>query len=366
MNYKYKTMEEIALLHTDENLMFALELMDMDFEETESREELAKKLIQAQKEHLHEIFYMASYEDLQALEIMSRNEGSFVKSDTLGLYKGLFDDSLLELPGELCLTTPVDAEVEEEYLEIYTSQEFLDLFKEYLTDDQKKLGFALDEMSRIIRGCLYYYGAIEMQELYKVVASKYKELNENLFKTVLGYKYTLNYAYNSEMFGNKEYIKDVLFDSFYTLQEAKAWKSSVRELKDFTREELFEAGDDFFIENHESFEELAQYFRPYFQPTDLDYEDFGNVSEESMFDFVMLNTKELLQRTVMHGEIVADFLESFNFETTEQTQNGLTLLTNHVNNLSRWDNRGYSAVEKMSRGEEKNNVIPIRAFRKKS
>ncbi len=366
MNYKYKTMDEIALMHTEDALMSALELMDMDFEETESKEELVSKLVQAQKEHLHEIFYMASYEDLQALEIMSKNEASFVKSDTLGMFKGLYPDSLLELPGELCLITPVDMVEYDEYLEIYTSQEFLELFKEYLTDNQKQLAFALDEMSRIIRGCLYYYGAIEMEQLYELVSSKYKELNENLFKTVLGYKYTLNYAYNSEMLGNKEYIKDVQFDAFNNLQEVKGWKSKVREYKNISREELFEAGDDFFIENQDSFEALSQYFKPAFQPTEIDYEDFGDASKDGMFDFIMQNTTELLQRTVIHGEIVADFLEYFEFNTLEETQEGLTRLTNHANNLSRWDNRGYSVNEMMNRVDEVNNVVPIKAYWKKS
>lgn len=368
MNYKYKTMEEIALTYTAEDLMFALDLMDMDFEETESKEELATKLIQTQKEHLHEIFYMASYEDLQALDMMIKNGGSFINGDILGMYKGLFPESLLELPVELCLITAMDdnnEEVEDNLnFEIFISEEFIALFKDYLTEDQKALAFALDEMARIIKGALYYFGAIEMDQLYNIVSKKYKELNINLFKTVLGYKHSLYYAYETEMLGNKEYIKSEFFDGYHGLNEVKGWKSTVREYKNFQREELFAAGDDLFIENRESYDKIAQYFKPYYQPLEEDLEDFEFLSEDIQYDFFMQNTMELFQRTPNLDDVVAIFLEYFKFKTNEQSKNGLTLLLNHVNNLSRWENRGYSADEMIKR-EKDSNIIPMKAYRKK-
>ncbi len=368
MDYNYKTMEEIALLHSEDDLMFALELMDMDFEETESKEGLAKMLVAAQKEHLHEIFYMSSYEDLQAFEIMSKNKGSFITGDILSMYKGLFPESLFDLPQDLCLVTPMKLVGEESQrninYELFVSQEFLELFKEYLTEDQKALCFALDEMARIIRGCLYYYGAVEMEELYSIVSKKYKELNKNLFKTVLGYKHVLYYVYESEMLGNNEYIKDEMFESYYELSEVRHWKSTVREYKDFKREELFAAGDELFIENRESYDKIVKYFKPFYEPLEEDLEGFEDLSEEVQYDFFMQNTLELLQRSLDHNAVAALFLESFRFKTNEQSNKGLFMLQKHVNNLSRWENRGYSADEMILRVKD-TNVIPMKAYRKK-
>ncbi len=396
MNYKYKTMEEVALTYPEDDLMYALDLMDMDFEETETREVLAKRLVQAQKNHLNEIFHMASYEDLQALEIMSQNQGHFIDGDVLTMHKGLFPDDLLNLPEDLCLLANDENRYNmesESYVsyESYCSEEFLNLFKEYFTQEKKALAFALDEMARIIKGCLYYYGAIEIEDLYKIVSSQYKELNRNLFKTVLGYKHSLYYAYETEMLDDKEYIKDEFFDVFHSLEEVEEWKSVVGEYKSFEREELFDAGDDLFVEDLEAHTKVVKYFEPYFEaPEDEDEDDdifdiFGEdddiydedeVEDEDeeidfeledgvLFGFVMINTVELLQRTLDQSEIIGNFLEYFNFENIEMANNGLTLLMNYVNNLSRWDNRGYSPVELREKYTKNNNVIPMKAYRKK-
>lgn len=373
MNYKYKTMEEVALTHTQDEIMFALELMDVDFEESQDKEDLVKKLVETQKNHLSEIFHMASYEDLQALEIMSENQGHFIDGDVLTMYKGLFPDNLLDLPEDLCLIA-FENESEEEELDLnisyesYCSQEFLNLFQEYLTTESKALAFALDEMARIIKGSLYYYGAVEINELYEIVSSKYKELNRNLFKTVLGYKHSLFFAYESEIFEDKEYITNEFFDYFYKISEVKKWKETIGEYKNIEREALFEAGDDLFIEDKEAYKKVASYFEAHFvPPVEAEDEDidFAFEDDEFLFGFIMLNTVELLQRALNHNEIVEDFLGDFDFETTELANNGLTLLANYINNLSRWDNLGFSPDELIRKNNTKNNVISMGDYQKK-
>ena len=134
-----------------------------------------------------------------------------------------------------------------------------------------------------------------------------------------------------------------------------------------------------------------KYFEPYFEaPEDEDEDDdifdiFGEdddiydedevededeeidfeLEDRVLFGFVMINTVELLQRTLDQSEIIGNFLEYFNFENIEMANNGLTLLMNYVNNLSRWDNRGYSPVELREKYTKNNNVIPMKAYRKK-
>ena len=368
-------MEEVALTYTEDDLMFALDLMDMDFEETETKEVLAKRLVETHKGHLNEIFHMASYEDLQALEIMSKNQGHFIDGDVLTMFKGLFPDNLLDLPEDLCLLAYRDNHDNMESdsfvsYESYCSEEFLNLFTEYFNEEKKALAFALDEMARIIKGSLYYYGAIEIDDLYEIVSGKYKELNRNLFKTVLGYKHSLYYAYETEMLNDKEYIKNEFFDNYHLLNEVKQWKSVVGEYKGYERDELFEAGDDLFIEDLEAYKKVESYFKPYFEAPEEDDEDEDEeidfeLEDEVLFGFMMMNTIELLQRTLDQSEIIGNFLEYFNFKNIELANNGLTLLTNYVNNLSRWDNRGYSPDELHRKNTENNNVVPMRAYRKK-
>lgn len=370
MKFKYETMDEIVRLHNKENIMYALDTMDIGFEETESHKELAQKLVKAQKEFLHEIFYMASYEDLEAFEIMSKKHGVFSEDDVFTMPQGLFPDLLLDLPIELCLVTPLedgDGETKETgNVEFLVSQEFLELFKEYLTENQRGLAFALDEMARIIHGCLYYYGALEMDRLYEIVSKQYKELNKNTFKTVLAYKNSLDLAYETEILGNTEYLKSIAFLEEYTLEEVEKWKSSGLKHKKFSREEFFEAGDEIFLENRKSFESVIKHLKPFFKPS-TDY--FGvdeSLGKEFQYYLFMEALVNILHRSKNQNEVIHIFLEAFDFTSENHANEALTLMTNHINNLSSWENLGHSNEEIILNREEKSNVVPLRAFRKKS
>lgn len=363
MGYKYNKIKEVIKLNKKEELTIACEIMNLDYMESTKKDELVNMLAEEFIKYPTELYYMLSAEDLRLLKKMFENDGIvIIQEDEIPTTSSYTEFEALGTLTDFCL---IDSEVKvvdgKNVMEGFVSKEFAEVFKEFTDDNRITHAEYLDEVAAIINGCLYFYGAIHMDELYNIVLKKMGSLDRKLFTRTLSYKYALSDFYTSMFIGEEEYIVDSEFSLYYDIEEIHRWNKGVG-YKEYSKEELMAASDPLYIENMEHYKPFHDYFKKFYVVEPETLEMFPEMPEDLFYDIYIADAIELFRVTPINDGAVEDFMLSFDFNNTDEIEKGLDLLHSYVNNLSRWEYKGYTPNDLKNRKMERSNVIPMKAY----
>ncbi len=361
MEYKYLNMREIIEKYEEEEIQNTLDLMNVDFVEDAEKEELVTLLENAIRDYVIEVYYMLSHEDLVLLNRMKENHGEYTFRDDSEPSDGppAELESLSSLL-DLCLIHP-DFDMEDiGQIHAHVSREFIELFETYLVPERLSMAAYLDEAAKIIKGVLYYYGAVEIDKLYEIVSRNHGNMDSKFFSRVLSYKYSLQDTYASIMFDDKEYIVDIDFEIFYDISEIRRWNKG-QGYKAYEKPDFMDAADPSFIEHEKEYEELFGYFQEHFTPDEEFITMYPHIPEEFYFGFYLDRTIEIARKTRETDQVIEEFLADMNFDEEKDIKSGKKMLMDYLNRISRWDNLGF-ANDEMPKLKLGRNVVHMKAY----
>ncbi len=360
MEYKYLKMREIIEKYEEEEIQNTLDLMNADYEEDAEKEELINLLEKALTDYVIEVYYMLSHEDLVLLNKMKENHGEYTFRDDNDNEGPAAELESLSSLLDLCLVHP-DFDMEDiGQIHAHVSQEFIDLFEVYLVPERLSMAAYLDEAAKIIKGALYYYGAVEIDSLYEIVSRNHGNMDSKFFNRVLSYKYSLHDAYASIMYEDKEYIVDIDFEIFYDISEIRRWNKG-QGYKAYERLDFLDASDPSYIEQEEEYEKLFSHFQEHFTPDEEFITLYPHIPEEFYFGFYLDRTIEIARKTRETDEVINEFLADMNFDQEEDIKSGKKMLRDYLNRISRWDNLGF-ADDEMPKLKLDRNVVHMKAY----
>jgi len=363
MGYKYNKIKEIIKLNKKEELIIACDILNLEYKESTKKDELVNILAEEFIKYPTELYYLLSAEDLRLLRKMFENEGMVtIEEDQIPSGTSYTEFEALGTLTDLCLIDSDVKVVEGQNVMVgYVSKEFADAFKEFTDDNRIAHAAYLDEVAAIINGCLYFYGAIHIDELYNIVLRKMGSLDKKLFTRTLSYKYALSDFYTSMFIGEEEYIVDSEFSLYYDIDEIHRWNKGVG-YKDYSKEELMAAADPLYIENMTLYKPLHYYFKKFYVVEPETLEMFPEMPEDLFYDIYIADAIEMFRVSPLNDDVVEDFMLSMDFNNSEEIEKGLELLHSYVNNLSRWEYKGYTPNDLKNRKMERSNVIPMKAY----
>ncbi|MGB4590249.1 MAG: hypothetical protein WBI17_13620 [Clostridiaceae bacterium] len=363
MGYKYNKIKEIIKLNKKEELSIACEILNLEYTESTKEEELINILEEEFIKYPTELYYVLSAEDLRLLRKMFENDGMVtINEDEAPSATSYTEFEALGTLTDLCL---IDSDVKvvdgKNVMIGYISKEFADVFKEFTDDNRIAHAAYLDEVAAIINGCLYYYGAIHIDELYNIVEKKMGGLEKKLFTRTLSYKYALSDFYTSIFIGEEEYIVDSEFSLYYDIDEIHHWGKGVG-YKDYSKEELMAAADPLFIENMKDYKPFHDYFKKFYVVDSVTLEMFPEMPEDLFYDIYIADAVEMFRISSLSEGVIEDFMMSMDFNNSEEIEKGLELLHHYTNNLSRWEYKGHTPNDLKNWKMERSNVIPMKAY----
>lgn len=361
MEYKYLNMREIIEKYEEEEIQNTLDHMNVDFVEDAEKEELITLLENAIRDYVIEVYYMLSHDDLILLNKMKENHGEYTFRDDSEVVDGppAELESLSSLL-DLCLIHP-DFDMEDiGQIHAHVSREFIELFETFLVPERLSMAAYLDEAAKIIKGALYYYGAVEIDKLYEIVSRNHGNMDSKFFNRVLSYKYSLQDSYASIMYDDKEYIVDIDFEIFYDIAEIRRWNKG-QGYKAYERLDFMDASDPSFIEHEKEYEALFAYFQEHFTPDEEFITMYPHIPEEFYFGFYLDRTIEIARKTRETDQVIDEFLADMNFEAEEDIKSGKKMLMDYLNRISRWDNLGF-ANDEMPKLKLGRNVVHMKAY----
>lgn len=362
MEYKYKTIREIIEKYEEDHIMDALDFMHLDFEEDTTQEELMGILEEGIRQYGNELFYMLSHEDLVYLSRMKENQGKVNFEDNKDLEAGP-PEELMAIAGliELCLVYPEVDEEDPNLIAVHVSREFMDLFENFLIPERLSMAGYLDEAAKIIKGALYYYGALELDKLHEIVMKNHGNMDRKLFNRVLSYRHSLTHEYESVFLEDKEYIVDTDFETFYEIEDTLTWNRG-QGYKEFERPDFLEAADPLFVEREVEYEEIYDYFFDKFVVNEEVKEKYPHIPDDFYYAYFIEMLLDLGRKSKETDEIVEAFLEEMDFASEEESREGRKLVIDYLNKVSRWDNLGFAHDEmpKLKLGNK--NVVHMKAF----
>lgn len=345
----------------EEDILDALDDMNLDFEPDASKEELVSILEEGIRQHIIEVYYMLSHEDLVVLNKMKENNGEYVFADDFDVEKGPSKEfeALSSLIG-LCLIQPQFDEKDIDHVHAHVSREFMEIFESYLLPERLSMAAYLDEAAKIIKGALYYYGALDIEKLYEIVSTNHGNMDSKFFNRVLSYKLSLIDEYSSVMYEDKEYIVDIDFDLFYSIADIRRWNKG-QGYKAFEKPDFLEASEVTFIEHEDEYTKLFDYFEEFFLQDEEVIEMYPHIPEEFYFAFHLDQAIETARKSHDIDSVIEDFMSYMVFEKDEEYTNGKKMLVDYLNKISRWDNHGY-ANDEMPRLKLERNVVHMKAY----
>lgn len=363
MGYKYNKIKEIIELNKNDELSIACDIMNLEYKESTKTDELVTILEEEFIKYPTELYYVLSAGDLRLLRKMFENDGMvMIEEEIIPTDSSYTEFEALGTLTDLCL---IDSDVKavdgKNVMAGYVSKEFADVFKEFTDDNRIAHAAYLDEVAAIINGCLYFYGAIHIDELYNIVLRKLGSLEKKLFTRALSYKYALSDFYTSMFIGEEEYIVDSEFSLYYDIEEIHRWNKGVG-YKDYSKEELIAAADPLYIENMSHYKPFHDYFKKFYVVEPETLEMFPDMPEDLFYDIYIADAIELFRVSSLSDGVVEDFMLSMDFNNSDEIENGLELLHSYVNNLSRWEYKGYTPNDLKNRKLERSNVIPMKAY----
>jgi hypothetical protein len=361
MSYRFENMKDIIEKYQEDEIRYACDLMNLDYEDSFDKAALVSLLETGQKNYVSEIFYMLSHEDLMLIQIMKENEGVFEFRDDTTLEEGPPREleSLSNLL-DLCLIQP-DIDLDEEgMVRTHMSREFLDTFQVYLEPERLSMAGYLDEAAKIIQGVLYYYGAVEIDVLYDMV-SRNHGISRDMFNRVLGYKHALTDSYAPIFLGDVEYIADLDFDLHYHIEDVKRWNKG-QGYREYSRNELLEASEPSFVEKKEDYEKILEYFKKYYRPDPQFVAMYPNIPEDFYYNFHVDKTIEMGRKSHDLGQVLSDFFQDMDFSEEEELKAGTKLMLDYLNGISKWENLGYAHDEMPKLKMENTNVVHMKAY----
>ena len=362
MDYKYLTIREIIEKYEVDNIMDALDFMHLEFDVESPLEELITMLEEGIRQYGIEIFYMLGHEDMVHLKEMKENNGRFTFTDEEDPEEGP-PEELMEIIAliDLCLVQPEMDDEDNSLVTVHVSKEFIDLFESFLVPERLSMAAYLDEAAKIIKGALYYYGALELEALHEIVQKNHGNMDMKLFNRVLSYRHSLTHEYYSVYLDDKEYIVDVDFETFFDIDEIKTWNRG-QGYKSFERPDFLEAGDLMFIEREEEYDEIYDYFYDRFILSEEAQEKYPHIPEDFYYGYFIEMLLDLGRKSKETNEIVEAFLEEMDFSSDEEKRHGKKLVIDYLNTVSRWDNLGFANDEmpKLKLGNK--NVVHMKAY----
>lgn len=361
MEYKYLKIREIIEKFDKVDIEDSLDDMNLDFEADAEKEELITILEEGLKQHIIEVYYMLSHDDLVILNKMKENNGEYTFADDFDEEKGPSEEfealfSLLEL----CLIHTDFEENDMDHIHAHVSREFIEIFEPYLIPERLSMAAYLDEAAKIIQGALYYYGALDIDKLYEIVSANHGNMDRKFFNRVLSYKISLMDAYSSVMYEDKEYIVDIDFDLFYEISDIRRWNKG-QGYKAFEKADFIEASDVVYIEHEEEYEKLYDYFEEFFIQDDEIIEMYPHIPEEFYFAFHLDQAIESARKTPDMDNVIEEFMSYMEFEKDEEYTAGVKILVDYLNKITRWDNHGF-ANDEMPRLKLERNVVHMKAY----
>jgi len=362
MDYKYLTIREIIEKYEEDNIMDALDFMHLEFDEDSSIEELITTLEEGIRQYGIEIFYMLGHEDMLHLKEMKENNGRFTFKDGKDPEEGP-PEELMEIIGlvDLCLVQPEMDDEDISLVTVHVSKEFMDLFESFLVPERLSMAAYLDEAAKIIKGALYYYGALELEALHEIVQKNHGNMEMKLFNRVLSYRHSLTHEYDSVYLDDKEYIVDIDFETFFDIDDIKTWNRG-QGYKSFERPDFLDAADPMFIEREEEYDEIYDYFFDKFTLSEEVKEKYPHIPEDFYYGYFVEMLLDLGRKSKETDEIVEAFLEEMKFSSDEEKRHGRKLVIDYLNKISRWDNLGFANDEmpKLKLGNK--NVVHMKAY----
>ena len=363
MEYKYSKIKEIIKLNKKEELTIACDILNLEFKESDKKDELVNILVEEFIKYPTELYYVLSAEDLRLLRKMFENDGMvMIEEEEISAENSYTEFEALGTLTDLCL---IDSDVKvvdgKNVMIGYVSKEFAEVFKDFTDDNRIVHAAYLDEVAAIINGCLYFYGAIHIDELYNIVLKKMGSLEKKLFTRTLSYKYALSDFYTSMFIGEEEYIVDSEFSLYYDIDEIHRWNKGVS-YKDYSKEELMAAADPLYIENMDHYKPFHDYFKKFYVVEPETLEMFPDMPEDLFYDIYIADAIEMFRVSPINDDVVEDFMLSMDFNNSDEIEKGLELLHSYVNNLSRWEYKGYTPNDLKNRKLERSNVIHMKAY----
>ncbi|MFH5836545.1 hypothetical protein ACHAL6_10775 [Proteiniclasticum sp. C24MP] len=362
MEYKYQTIREIIEKYEEDHIMDALDFMHLEFEEDATLEELISILEDGLKQYGIELFYMLSHEDMVHLSEMKKNHGRFTFEDEKDLEAGP-PEELMEIIGliDLCLVYPEMDDEDMNLVAVHVSKEFMDLFEDFLVPERLSMAGYLDEAAKIIKGALYYYGALELEKLHEIVMKNHGNMDRKLFNRVLSYRHSLTHEYESVYLEDKEYIVDMDFANFYEIEDTLSWNRG-QGYKEFERPDFLDAADPLFVEREEEYEEIHNYFFDKFVVNEEVKEKYPHIPDGFYYAYFIEMLLDLGRKSQETDEIVEAFLEEMNFASEQERVQGRKLVIDYLNKISRWDNLGFANDEMPKLKLDNQNVVHMKAY----
>jgi len=362
MEYKYKTIREILEKYEENQLMDALDYMHLEFEEDAEETELISILEEGLRQYGIELFYMLGHDDLAHLSRMKENQGRFTFRDSEDPMAGP-PEELMEILGlmDLCLVYPEVDDEDPDFITVHVSKEFLDLFESFLVPERLSMAGYLDEAAKIIKGALYYYGALELDKLHEIVMKNHGNMDRKLFNRVLSYRHSLTHEYESVYLDDKEYIVDADFENFHEIEDTLAWNRG-QGYKEFERPDFLEAGDPLFVEREEEYDEIYDYFFDKFTISEDVKEKYSHIPDGFYYSYFIELLLDLGRKAGETDEVVEAFLEEMEFSSEAEKREGRKLVIDYLNKVSRWDNLGYANDEIPKLKLDNQNVVHMKAY----
>lgn len=360
MGYRFETISDIIRRYKKDEIMIALDVMDVDYKKSWRKGELMEKLEEALRTYVTEIFYMLSQRELGILKSMTEHEGNYILNPEAEEEAEVLDS--LGILANFCLIDPEVSFDEEGRHKASASREFLELFTPYLEPVRLSQAAYLDEAARLIAGCLYYYGALPVDDLYSIVSRNHGNMDRKMFERVLSYKEALADLYIPLYDKDVEYIVDPDFSQFHTLKDVAAWGKGVS-YKPFTRTELLDAGHPLFLEEPEGYGEIYDALEPHLAVDAELTQAFPEISREFVLGMLLDRTIALWRMLGPYEEIITELWTNLEFDSLKESKELAQRMKSYLQSLSRWDLKGYSLEEHKARKMRMgNNVIPLKAY----
>lgn len=362
MDYREVSLEMFIGYSTKEMLVETCEYLQVDHKKSWNKTKLSEALAQSYRALPEKVYYTLPYEGLAFLARLFKDNCVTVVDSSKKSYKPenprdfMYALEILEFFGLIYISEIRG--VYEDAISVSTPYEVKKIMAPLLTKGMKETAKFLDLAADLVRGALYYYGAMPVSKLIDILKEKLPDITEELCHLVLTYRVTLKDHIRFNQVKGVEYI----FRNFYAPLDEDVQRKEHEELvrrisvrtdidyKPFDLEELVLASMEGFVEDIEGYEAVADALRDHYIPTEAALErlendevDEGLIEEE--FGMFMKAIVDEVKKTGDTSYVLKMVARCMQFKTREDMEKAIPLLMNFLNSIGRYELKGHAPLE---------------------
>jgi hypothetical protein len=362
MDYRDIDLKTFIGYSTKEMLVETCEYLQVDHRKSWNKTKLSEALAQSYRKVPEKVYYTLPYEGLAFLSRLFRDGCMTIVDTSKKSYKPenprdfLYALEILEFFGLIYIQERPG--YYEDAIVVSTPYEVKKIMMPLLTKGMKETAKFLDLAADLVRGALYHYGAMPVARLIEMLKEKLPDITEEICHLVLAYRVTLRDHIRFQRINGVEYI----FRNHYAPQDEEVQRKEHEELvrrisvrsdldyKPFDLEELVLASMEGFVEDIDSYEEVADALRDHYIPTEaalerLENDEVDDNLIEEEFGMFMKAIVEEVKKTGDTSYVLKMVSRCMQFRKKEDMEKAIPLLMNFLNSIGRYELKGYSPLE---------------------